>query len=473
MNLSKVSSLIMLFLLISCGSAFAAGSLFGAAQTYNVGSYPRGIAAVDIDNDTTLDLIVANISSNNISVMIGNGDGSFGGAVPHAITAGQFPKAVQIGDMNKDGDLDIVTGGFNGIDILFGSGIGTFGSLTNIDVGAVEYIALGDFDGDTWTDIATTRTTWDSVSIHMNNGDNTFTTVNEPTADGSVAILAGTLDNNASIDLVVSCNTGELWKLINDGSGVFTSSVFQIDTNFNTSYIALADFNGNGRLDLAVTNSFTDSLTIYNNGGTGDFVAYYNYLVGSNSIALIADNFDADSIPDVIISDRTAEHIRFLHGNGDLSFALDSVYVPGGRAAELAVGDFDEDGYNDVAVSCDDSGWVAVFLNRTSFLLDVDDDQTGTVLPDRFVLGQNYPNPFNPSTSIEFSLPSRSWVTIDVYNIVGQKVFNLANGDYAAGSHRVEWNGTTKSGSLAGTGIYFYRFEAEGNVETKRMLLLK
>jgi len=94
-------------------------------------------------------------------------------------------------------------------------------------------------------------------------------------------------------------------------------------------------------------------------------------------------------------------------------------------------------------------------------------------LPDRFVLNQNYPNPFNPSTSIEFDLPRRSWVRIDVFNLLGQRICSLVDEECAAGSYRVDWDGHTDQGSKASTGVYFYRIETDGYTATKKMLLLK
>jgi len=83
-------------------------------------------------------------------------------------------------------------------------------------------------------------------------------------------------------------------------------------------------------------------------------------------------------------------------------------------------------------------------------------------------LEQNYPNPFNPSTSICYSLPNRSHVTLSVYNTLGQQVAQLVNEESESGYHEVQFNAT----NLA-SGIYFYRLQAGTFVETKRLLLLK
>ena len=104
--------------------------------------------------------------------------------------------------------------------------------------------------------------------------------------------------------------------------------------------------------------------------------------------------------------------------------------------------------------------------------LDVDDEQ-GSILPYKFELSQNYPNPFNPVTTIEYSLPERSDVKIDIFNILGQKVKTLVNKDQVAGTYSVDWDGTDNDGQKIATGIYLYRIQTDHFIKTKKMLLLK
>jgi len=101
------------------------------------------------------------------------------------------------------------------------------------------------------------------------------------------------------------------------------------------------------------------------------------------------------------------------------------------------------------------------------------DEEHGSVLPYRFELAQNYPNPFNPVTNIEYSLPRRSHVTIDVFNVLGQRVRSLIDREESAGSYTITWDGISSAGSPVATGVYLYRFQAGDHVETKKMLLLK
>ncbi|MDX9858076.1 MAG: cohesin domain-containing protein [candidate division Zixibacteria bacterium] len=94
-------------------------------------------------------------------------------------------------------------------------------------------------------------------------------------------------------------------------------------------------------------------------------------------------------------------------------------------------------------------------------------------VPDEFVLHQNYPNPFNPETQIGFDLPVSGSVRLSVYNVLGQQVKVLVDGDLVAGSHQVTWNGTDQSGRTVSSGIYLYRLETATAALSRKMMLLK
>lgn len=113
------------------------------------------------------------------------------------------------------------------------------------------------------------------------------------------------------------------------------------------------------------------------------------------------------------------------------------------------------------------------FLMDLSQVTDVGDNDPVTNLPKGFELRGNYPNPFNPSTTIEYALPKRMHVTIDIYNTLGQLVRQLVNSEKPAGEHLVEWDGTDNSGANVSTGIYFYRVQGDSFAQSRKMVLLK
>jgi hypothetical protein len=99
--------------------------------------------------------------------------------------------------------------------------------------------------------------------------------------------------------------------------------------------------------------------------------------------------------------------------------------------------------------------------------------EVADALPDEYELSQCFPNPFNPQTTIRYALPFPGYVTLQIYNVLGQQVTTLVNGPVEAGHHSVVWNGTDDHGRVVASGLYFYRLETDGFQETRKMLLLK
>jgi hypothetical protein len=100
-------------------------------------------------------------------------------------------------------------------------------------------------------------------------------------------------------------------------------------------------------------------------------------------------------------------------------------------------------------------------------------DEPPIGLPIEFALDQNYPNPFNPATTIAFALPIASRVTLDIYNVMGQRVRRLIDANTPAGYHQVLWDGRNGVGESVASGVYFYRISANEFVQCRKMLLLK
>jgi len=100
-------------------------------------------------------------------------------------------------------------------------------------------------------------------------------------------------------------------------------------------------------------------------------------------------------------------------------------------------------------------------------------EKTDANIPGSFALGQNYPNPFNPTTRISFSLPQRSNVRLEVYDMLGKQVATLLNESREAGNWNADWNGLDRNGKHVSSGVYFYRLEAGSFSSVKKMVMLK
>jgi photosystem II stability/assembly factor-like uncharacterized protein len=122
------------------------------------------------------------------------------------------------------------------------------------------------------------------------------------------------------------------------------------------------------------------------------------------------------------------------------------------------------------------TGWIAgdggVILHTTNGGVTPVKEITGNALPQQFVLSQNYPNPFNPSTTIEFSISKQSFVTLKVYDLLGREVATLVNKELQAGSFKTQFDASSARAGLA-SGVYLYRLNAGGFVQTKKLMLMK
>jgi len=156
----------------------------------------------------------------------------------------------------------------------------------------------------------------------------------------------------------------------------------------------------------------------------------------------------------------------------------DSIFVPRSAVMNITPGQSSIDTLRFLPLALGtDSAWITILSNahsspdtiKVSGIGDVGTKvDPGTELPKSYALSQNYPNPFNPSTTIAFALPSRSFVTLKIYDMLGREVAVLASEELAAGNYTRQWYAASLS-----SGIYFYRLEAGSFIQTKKLILLK
>jgi hypothetical protein len=166
---------------------------FGTATNFTAGDEPTSVAVGDFNNDTNLDLAVANQESDNVSILLGTGTGSFG--PPTNFTAGNGPTSVAVGNFNGDTNLDLAVANFvsNNVSILLGTGTGSFGPPTNFPAGSGPVsVAIGKFNGDAFEDLAIANQFSSDVSILLGTGTGSFgAPINYPVGNTPLEVAVG------------------------------------------------------------------------------------------------------------------------------------------------------------------------------------------------------------------------------------------------------------------------------------------
>lgn len=284
----------------------AAASFTGAAF-FSVGLGPTGIAVADFNGDTKPDLATANQTSNDVSVLLNSGNGTMGGAT--SFTAGTNPYSLVAGDFNNDlkKDLVVVNSGSGNLSILLGNGMGSFGAPANFIAGS-----------------------------------------------NPIGAAAADLNNDGKLDLAVAnfggFFAGTVSVLLGNGMGGFSApAAFSARTQ--PSAVAIADFNGDTKLDLAVTNFGSDNVTILLGTGTGSFVFSNNVSVGVGPVAITVADYNADTKLDIAVANYNQNTYSVRNGVGDGSFTGGGNSASGINPISIATGDFDNNSTPDLAVA--------------------------------------------------------------------------------------------------------------------------
>ncbi len=223
---------------------------------------PFSLAVGDFNGDGIQDLAVANLASNTVTVLLGNGDGTFTPTAASPAT-GKNPRSLAVGDFNGDGiqDLAVANLGSNTVTVLLGNGDGTFTpAATSPATGSSPYfIAVGDFNGDGIQDLAVANGGSGTVTILLGNGDGTFTaTAVSPATGTSASIAVGDFNGDGIPDLAVAVEITDednaVTILLGKGDGTFTATATSPGTDYYSLSIAVGDFNGDGLPDLATAN---------------------------------------------------------------------------------------------------------------------------------------------------------------------------------------------------------------------------
>ena len=279
---------------------------FRKFQAYTVDSPPLSVAVADVNGDGIPDIITAD-SISTVEVLLGNGNGTF--RPPQSYFAGYYPYSVAVGDFNGDGlpDLAVVNSAYpnDRVSVLLGNGDGSFRAPVSYPVGAGTgannyTVAVGDFTGNGVDDIAVVNAQANTVSVLLSNGDGTFQAKRDyRTGTQPFSVAVGDFNGDGLPDLAVAnLRDGTVSVLLNNGDGTFQAATDYASGSQPTGLV-VADFNGDGFPDLVTANGYTVAALLGN--GDGTFRPGGSSTTGGHSLwALATGDFNRDSFPDVV-----------------------------------------------------------------------------------------------------------------------------------------------------------------------------
>jgi len=280
---------------------------------YPIGLDPRGPVAGDIDGDGDLDLIIANwdIGADSVSILFNTGAGAFQPVQILPLNVGSRPRVVELADVDNDGDLDLITvnNGSNNISVLLNNGNGVFATPINYPVqlqpGSVTPAHL---NNDGFIDLVVTNRASDSITVLLNQGGGMYTVrANYAAGDIPRDQAVGDLDRDGDLDVVVA-NAGGIADtisvLLNRGDGTFDPTTNYPDPGTFPHAIGLLDVDLNGILDVVAGHAGDGMVSLFRGVGDGTLLPAQLVQNGFVQIDLISADFNGDGRPDLATADQ-------------------------------------------------------------------------------------------------------------------------------------------------------------------------
>jgi len=344
--------------------------LFYYFASYQVGKNPTTLTTEDLNRDSFTDLITTNIASNTISILLGNGDGTFKNQIQLHVC--QEPRALAMGDFNEDGDSDVAVAcsGGDEIAMLLGHGNGRFEEGQRYPVHRTPVaLATDDVNSDGHADLVVALRN-DKVKVFLGSGTGEFRHgLQYEHGDTPTSVALSDLNGDGKLDLVVTnggpmSNAVSIWLGNGDGS-------FQNPKDYRTGHrplgVSFADFNNDHHSDLLVINGEKDCFTTFLGNGNATFRPGKDSGADAGPNFGLARDFNGDRLMDVAIVNLQSSDLSILFGKGDGTFH----YPPRNyrtKPGPFALSSFrvttegmDEPG---LAIADNGSGTVSIFLHK-------------------------------------------------------------------------------------------------------------
>ncbi len=338
----------------------------------SVGLQPMGVAVGDIDGDGDLDLLTANAGNGTVSVRHNNGAGTYNNGSPD-IGVGVYPASIALGDVDGDGDLDLLAANSTSsgtISVRLNNGAGGFSNASGapVPVGSEPIsLVLGDVDGDGDLDFVVANSTAgeNSVSVRLNDGAGQFSGSPDISVGATpLGVVLGDVDGDGDLDLLTAnTGAGTVSARRNTGAGVFGGAQ-AVTVNASPTSLTLGDIDGDGDLDLLTAHIDNGGLVrVLFNDGAGTFTTPSVISVGRRPTSVVLADVDGDDDLDLLTADYGSATVSVGFNDGAGAFSgIRSVSV-GLSPASMAIGDVDGDGDLDLLTASYSTNTASVRLN--------------------------------------------------------------------------------------------------------------
>ena len=339
---------------------------FAPGVSFTVGPDPVALAVADLNGDGRPDVVVVDSYDYTLSILLG--DGSGGLSAPTYAYAGPVARDVAVADLNGDGKLDLAvpfTSGAGRIRVKLGSGLGTFPASGDRVYPTGDFpwrLVLRDLNGDGRCDIALIDDIANMLFVYYADATGGFGSPRtSPTVTYPAGIAAGDLNGDGVADLAIVGSGPTITLDLSDGNGGrFASSAAGADSPAQA--VAMGDLNGDGRTDLAITNTFRCSVLL--GKGDGTFGAPHVFATAFSPCDAALADVDGDGKLDLVGVNNSGNAVTIWPGRGDGTFGASSEVPAGLNPGRIAVADLDRDGHVDLIVTNSTTNSITVLLGQ-------------------------------------------------------------------------------------------------------------
>lgn len=339
---------------------FVSHTVFVPKAAYESGSENWDVAVGDINKDGFIDVVTCSNLDGKVNIHFNDGKGRFDKVKSYTIKTGNYNRAIAVGDLNKDNWLDIATVSVKDMSLnwMLNDGHGGFGPAKSISAGGgfPHDVKIADANQDGFVDLVTVTNSSNKVNLHYGDGTGNFTAPKSfPTEGKPRCVVVEDINADGIPDLLVGTDSRTVNILLGQGGGKFAPYQYLISGVANWG-IAVGDFDKNGHLDIATADYMEDKLSVHLNtgklkAGKLDFLPAVQTVSGDYNFDLVVGDFDLDGDLDIVTASTRDELINVHINDGKGVFSDKHKITSGNWNSGIAAADLDGDGDLDIATS--------------------------------------------------------------------------------------------------------------------------